>query len=55
MKKFLLAVLSIMLVITLALGATGCEKKKNTNTETYTLDTSAFSTTVKYNDQMNLS
>ena len=55
MKKFLLAVLSIMLVITLALGATGCKKKKNANTETYTLDTSAFSTTVKYNDQMNLS
>lgn len=55
MKKILLTALSLMLILTMVIGISGCKKNKDDDSVSYSLDTSGFASTVKYKDQLDLS
>ena len=58
MKKILLLTLSLLLIVSMAIGFSSCKKKKNKDSEdtkTYTLDSSAFNSVTAHGESLNLS
>ena len=57
MKKTLLLVLSLLLIVGVALGLAGCKPKNEEPpvTKSYTLDSSAFKSTVVFGEKLSLS
>ena len=54
MKKILLLSLSVLLILTLTLGFTGCKKKKGEDTKSYTLDTTDFNSVAVFGESFSL-
>lgn len=56
MKKILLLALSLVLIVSMAIGFSGCKKDKNkdNDTKSYTLDTASFNSLAVYGESLSL-
>ena len=52
MKKILLLALSLVLIVSMAIGFSGCKKDKGGDVKSYTLDTSSFNSLAVYGESL---